>query len=805
MKKVKPVGFFVFGILAVVLAGCFNPISVVPPKSAGTPPAEPFSVDILIGNDTQARSVAGPSAERIKGSIRNIIQLVVTDNSGNIVAFDEDRRASGDIDAAELRIDSLPFGQTYHFLLLMGHWERDYVQEAANNDGKYVYKEGLPPTLLAAGLKEQYITGSGKVTVTMWPIVVDTVFTTDDPDIPSDKRTAAPAVNAGKPGTVNLFPVNWDVTWTVRRGNGGNGFEELVKAQNAIPEVNNSQILLKSGKTIVRGEELSEVVSDTAVEGNVIALDIGHYTSGITRVGKGGSANFKLEYVPYNLRDPGKWAGIDETVFDLGDCGPVWIIRNGVNDLAQNNQTDFENLGKNKTTNGNGAVSFVIAADNPVDPEDPQPGDLVIKDGIFEGPVGADNPAIGFTTAGYNGTAGVYYAIVAAGTGAPGYSAYTKNLGAVMADTHTGKTISLPGPGDPGYRADKNYDIYVLLLKGGKVSAPIVINTTAGSGDVDWEWGAGMFLAIGNGGEAAISDDSGETWTKTTVPVPKRATGWCDAAYGNGVIVLVTGVGDDAVWSDDRGETWHEATLPMFSSWRRVVYGNGVFVAVGATDGAANSKAAWSDDGGKTWNEAILPSSGRTNSFGQPISDDRLSLAYGNGVFLTIIDQTDIAAWSANGKTWNRVTMPSVTGNRWMDLAYGDGVFVALIHGINLVARSTNGMTWETVSYTTFPNPWYNWRIIYGGGVFVMLDIGHLLGSDDKISRSTDGGKTWTSTIMPFNGIWYDAVYGNGVFMVAAGEMIRSTDGGKTWNVMTLPSENQDPPWSRIVYIDPEP
>jgi hypothetical protein len=59
----------------------------------------------------------------------------------------------------------------------MGHWERDYDAEKNAEDGKYQYTAD-PPALLAAGLKEQEIKGSGKVTVTMWPIEVDTVFTT---------------------------------------------------------------------------------------------------------------------------------------------------------------------------------------------------------------------------------------------------------------------------------------------------------------------------------------------------------------------------------------------------------------------------------------------------------------------------------------------------------------------------------------------------------------------------------------------------------------------------------------------------
>ncbi|MDR0387551.1 MAG: hypothetical protein LBH57_05900, partial [Treponema sp.] len=67
MNPAKTFGFFVAAFLAVLLAACFNPISIVPPDTVNNPPAEPFSVDIMIGPDTVARSVAGPDANRIKG------------------------------------------------------------------------------------------------------------------------------------------------------------------------------------------------------------------------------------------------------------------------------------------------------------------------------------------------------------------------------------------------------------------------------------------------------------------------------------------------------------------------------------------------------------------------------------------------------------------------------------------------------------------------------------------------------------------------------------------------------------------
>ncbi|MDR2743346.1 MAG: hypothetical protein LBB98_14520 [Treponema sp.] len=128
MKNSKFTRFFVSGcfLAAILLAGCFNPITVIPPKS-GNPVTDPFTIDILIGKDGSARSVAGPDSTRIKGdNIRNFIQLVVVDKTTKqIVAFDEDRMTDKDDEEAVLSIESITFGNNYNFLLLMGHWEHD--------------------------------------------------------------------------------------------------------------------------------------------------------------------------------------------------------------------------------------------------------------------------------------------------------------------------------------------------------------------------------------------------------------------------------------------------------------------------------------------------------------------------------------------------------------------------------------------------------------------------------------------------------------------------------------------------------
>jgi hypothetical protein len=462
-----------------------------------------------------------------------------------------------------------------------------------------------PPTLLAAGLKDLLVTGSGKITVVMWPIVVDTVFTTGDTTGASTARTAASVVTDGKPGTVSLLPVEWGVTWTLRQGTSGNGLTALIDAQKKVDAAAGDNLLLKSKKTVVNGTESAAIIP--AHTGNVITLDIGSYTSGIGKIDTTGSVNFKLEYVPFNLTASAAWSGIKaaDTAFDLTEGGPVWILRNGVNDAAQNAATDFNKLGKAGygSANGNGAAAFTIAAGAPGTPAVPNANGeyLLVKDGKFNGPDNSTTPKITFTTQGYTGNGKVYYAAAPAGD-EPDPADYTL-LDTVPAGEKHQRQITLKPE-----QAGGNYNVYIVVMKGGAVSAPLIINP-----EVNYEWGTGRFVAI---------------------------------AYAN----------NKAAYSDNGGKTWTATTLPSVGYWKRVGYGGGVFVAVAYT----TNKAAYSDNGGKTWTETTLPSSARW-----------FSLAYGGGVFVAVTNNTNKAAYSDNGgKTWTATTLPSSAD--WRDVAYGE-------------------------------------------------------------------------------------------------------------------------------------
>jgi hypothetical protein len=456
----------VFGILAavlsVLLAGCFNPADLPTAAEEKAPGIsyEPYTVSVsLVGDETDisvpaARSVAGPTRERIVGlNIRNIVQIIAVDKAtGEIRAFCENRRTGVSQTAPSLVLRNLVVGHSYAVLYLQGHWERNY---GAEWQGNYAYTND-PPTLLAVGYSTIDFKIGATLQISVWPLYVNTTFTT------AGGSTAEPPVANGKPGVTSLAPAAWNVNWSVVRGSSGtsDGFGDLVEAQKVV----NSQwtsLIAQSLKAVVRADGYTETAPTPTLSGFTITLPLnGNYT-GLSSMGKGGSANFALSIAPFNLTTG--WARHNaDSVFDLTSGPPVWIIRNGLNGLAQNDYTDFTNFGNMPigAANGNGAVRFAVAT--------PQVNSgLVVSNGSYK------DKALTFTASGFTGTAQAWYAAVGIQdppAPAPAYAAYTP-LGDVVAGANA-KEVALSG-------FTQGCDVYVVLLKDGWMSAPQKISLSA--------------------------------------------------------------------------------------------------------------------------------------------------------------------------------------------------------------------------------------------------------------------------------------------------------------------------------------
>jgi hypothetical protein len=464
-----------------------------------------------------SRAVAGPEADRISGGkIRNTAQVVaVNAETKNIAAFDEARRKNEDEGGVTLAVN-VETGKTYHFLVLLGFWERKYADEAQG--GGYKYDEGKLPTLLAAGFVGNRQIGSNEknIEITMCPLVVDTKFV---PGSGSGLQEVQPRVGEES----LLVPAAWEINWEIQKGKyGKSGFEFLLAARETI-NAGAGDPGFKYLKRVLNG--VPEDAALNSVVGDLISLSLGTLAEDDT-----GSVNFNLGYVPFGLTGGGYWEAFKErkSPFDLASGGPVWVIRNGVNDEAQDGSTSFSAAWNGTTVNGNGALAYRV-----LDPDLDEDGDGVSNkkeleagtdpgnadtdgDGFSDGmetdngfdPLddedypGDDNSKsddlkitgltienrmderldIVFTTGGYAGTetANGYYGVVKAGPAAlaPELKDYKNKSPDYFKDMAPGlqskKRVILPGNYD---EPNDGYDVYVVIMKGGKVSAPVKINS----------------------------------------------------------------------------------------------------------------------------------------------------------------------------------------------------------------------------------------------------------------------------------------------------------------------------------------
>lgn len=76
-------------------------------------------------------------------------------------------------------------------------------------------------------MADKLIEKSGLITITMWPLEVDTQF------VLSPAVVEPPISGAGVPGQVKVVPGKWDVRWTITEWSSKSGLDRLRAAQDA--------------------------------------------------------------------------------------------------------------------------------------------------------------------------------------------------------------------------------------------------------------------------------------------------------------------------------------------------------------------------------------------------------------------------------------------------------------------------------------------------------------------------------------------------------------------------------------------
>jgi hypothetical protein len=208
-------------------------------------------------------------------------------------------------------------------------------------------------------------------------------------------------------------------------------------------------------------------------------------------------------------------------------------------------------------------------------------------------------------------------------------------------------------------------------------------------------------------------------------------------------------------------------TLPPATQLTAAVYGNGVYVVVGASVTSAALDA---------YGSVILTSTDGKSWMLQPTLDNSgfSDVTFGNGIFVAVGRMpgkplnTGVVQTSSDGVRW-RVQNFDVGLSR---VVYGNGRFVLLGNNNNYV--STDGVNW-----TPFPNKVIveSSKLIYSNGVFADFHATQFASSQDGVNWQTqdDGLIDYSGTGEFFPNIGVTgAVYGDGMY-VAVGDYYTNT------------------------------
>ena len=410
------------------------------------------------------------------------------------------------------------------------------------------------------------------------------------------------------------------------------------------------------------------------------------------------------------------------------------------------------------------------------------------------------------------------------------------------------------GVGENGCIRYSNYNDLVATYESGST---ISINddtwTEITVGDRDFKgiaYGNGTFVAIGDGGTLAYSND-GVTWTNKTIFGGNGS--FETICYGNGKFAAL-GNGTINAYSED-GITWstnQNLSISATDIIYDVIYANNKYVAVGT-----NGVILYSEDA-ITWNAGVSENMRGLNS-----------ITYGNGKFVavgggvilysedginwTVVAGVEVSTYIVEYANNTFVTYPTIftseDGINWSptitssadilyfsfsfqteSLAYCNGRFLATSYSREFGSYSDDGINWSAyiphcgservtisslISYNGIFMGFGAWN---GDPVYTSLDginwvkkapcnIGiisqgsqlplHAYGngklivascysSTTSIAYTEDDGESWGSAKLE-NVELYDMAYGNGIFVgVGKSNIIAYSPDGLNWTTSTI-------------------
>ncbi|MDR0908828.1 MAG: hypothetical protein LBM77_03590 [Spirochaetaceae bacterium] len=249
-----------------------------------------------------------------------------------------------------------------------------------------------------------------------------------------------------------------------------------------------------------------------------------------------------------------------------------------------------------------------------------------------------------------------------------------------------------------------------------------------------------------------------------------------DIVYGEDRFVAVDRSEKLPAYSTD-GMNWH--TIKTSASykhgpWNAVAYGDGTFLAVGATT------SAYSTDKGLSWNGVSL-----YKIFVVYNDGEVYDVTYGDGTFVAV-GMHGKSAYSTDGKTWTEGNSISVVGDTSLfRIVYTGRRFVAVSKNGKSIYSEDSGKTWISggdTGVTVDEGVMFNGGVAYGDGKIVV-------GGSNGLNMSEDHGATWQAKPTTGSTI-YDILYANNMFIATHSQRSFYTSrDGITWKNNNQPRQ----------------